>query len=64
MNKLNFVLVIAFVTSLQACTPDTALDVESGLDETEHGQVQIRGAGTGGNREYQFDRFSVIVKGE
>ncbi|MEE8345050.1 MAG: MBL fold metallo-hydrolase [Woeseiaceae bacterium] len=42
MNKLNFVLVIAFVTSLQACTPE----MESRLDETGQGQVQNRGAGT------------------
>ncbi len=46
MNKLNFVLVIAFVTSLQACTPDIAPEVESKLDQTGHGQVQNRGAGT------------------
>lgn len=46
MNKLNFVLVIAFVTSLQACMPDTAPEVESRLDETGQGQVQNRGAGT------------------
>ncbi len=46
MNKLNFVLVIAFVTWLQACTPDTAPEVESKLDETGHGQVQNRGVGT------------------
>ncbi len=46
MNKLNFVLVIAFVTSLQACTLDISPEVESKLDETGHGQVQNRGAAT------------------
>ena len=108
MNKLNFVLVISYVTSLQACTPNTAPEVESRLDETADGQVQNRAARlaglageidiaialhnvpivdgsymialgrtfeeikagtaeymmTDGNREYQFDGFSVIVKGE
>jgi hypothetical protein len=108
VNKLNFVLVISYVTSLQACTPNTAPEVESRLDETADGQVQNRAARlaglageidiaialhnvpivdgsymialgrtfeeikagtaeymmTDGNREYQFDGFSVIVKGE
>ncbi len=43
MNELNIILVIAFVTSLQACTSE----IESRLDETGQGQVQNRGAGTG-----------------
>ncbi len=46
VNKLHFVFVFAFVMSLQACTPDTGPEVESGLDETGHAQVQNRGAGT------------------
>ncbi len=42
VNKLSFILVIAFVTSLQACTSE----IESRLDEPGRGQVQNRGAGT------------------
>ena len=108
MNKLNFVLVISFVTSPQVCTPNTAQEVESRLDETADGQVQNRVARlaglageidiaitshnvpivdgsymialgrafeeikagtaeymmTDGNHEYQFEGFSVILKGE
>ncbi|MCH8307568.1 MAG: MBL fold metallo-hydrolase [Proteobacteria bacterium] len=46
MNKLNLVFVIALLTSLQACTLDTAPEGESRLDGTGNGQVQNRGAGT------------------
>ena len=47
MNKLNFVLVIAFVTLLQACTPNTAPELGPKADDPADGQVQNRGAGTG-----------------
>jgi hypothetical protein len=90
VNKLHFVFVFAFVMSLQACTPDTGSEVESGLAGeidiaiTSHNVPVVDGsymialgrafeeikAGdaeyvmTDGNREYQFDGFSVIVRDE